>query len=762
MHLTTEPHVTSPEVSVDGKSLVLKGEFSPGIFKVDLATRPGLPTDSLFVSFKKLAEEYEILTQLPSSDTVTGPWDHVNGRIVLPWLEVHLDGAFLGRTWADLPSLVDLPAGRYRFSTGIEIEAAGLHEICFRLPDDEQRLGAADLEEMSVAPDEREPSPSMESLQKRVEGHPQILLTREHLDCLRNLPPGPHRRVVDALCEVAPQIPLGDAGARESFHTVEAVALAAAITGEREHAARAFARAKAIADLPYWGGCPNPHEMGHDNDIAAGGNLYALAIVYDWLHDLLGPEELAFLRGKIFEKAREQYLFSVLQRDYWPTGFAQNHMHAATLGLGVAGLLFMDEDGEARKWAIWVRTLYQHVFDRYASDGTQPPVTYTYGLQFICRYQEALRVATGIDLFDHPQFRLLATYALAESRGARPGVQFGLHALLCREASVAGDYIGHLIDRGIEDGATDRLGRDATLALWYRPGPRKQEIGLPPCQYFADGGLAFMRSGWFDGGPWLRVFCGPPGGHSVFHRISRYDCAHYEPNAGSFTLTHAGRSVVASPGGSYQKLTRHHNTVTVNGVGQFSDGRVWSALPGPGQFGVIRRFSDHAGHCLVHCDLTGAYPEEAKLEGLHRYLLFIKPSVFVVIDEIETGGPGTVQWWLHHPGKIQRNEERRFLLTGSDPHYALDFVEPVSLAAQMDTALVVRSYTNSGEPPTGLCVEADCDRKARFVAVLAPEGSVQPIEGPAEDKLSLEVPDAVLPGEVIVGSTAISWRPGQS
>jgi len=762
MQLTTAPALTSPEASVDGMSLVLRGHISPGIFKIGMATRPGLPTDSLFVSFEKLAEDYEILTQLPSSKTVTGPWDHVNERIVLPWMEVYLDGAFLGRTWADLPSLEDLPAGRYRFSTGIEIEAAGPHEIRFRLPDDEHRLSAAGIEGVSVALDERSPTPAMEGLRKQVGGHPQILLTRERLAELRDLPAGLHRRVVDALCEVAPQIPPSDVDERESFRTIEAVALAAALTGEREHATRAFARAKAIAELPYWGGCPNALEMCHDNDIRAGVFLYALVITYDWLHDLLVPEERAFLRETIFRKAREQYLFSVLQRDYWPTGFAQNHMHAATLGLGVAGLLFMDEDEEARKWAVWVRSLYGHVFDRYASDGTEPPVTYTFGLQFICRYQEALRVATGIDLFDHPHFRLLEAYALAECRGTRAGVQLDLHALLCREASIEGDYVGHLIDRAIKGASTDSLGHQAMLVLWYRPGPRKQEIGLPPCQYFPDGGLAFMRSGWFDGGPWLRVFCGPPAGHSVIHRMSRYDCAHYEPNAGSFVLTHAGRSIVTSPGGSYQKLTRHHNTVTVNGVGQLSDGRVWSALPGPGQYGVIRNFSDHEGYCCVHCDLRGAYPEDAKLDALHRYILFIKPSVFVVIDEVEIREPGTVQWWLHHPGEIQQDGERRFLLNGGDPCYALDLVEPISFRAETDPAPVVRSYTNFGEVPTGLCVEADCDLKFRFVAVLAPEGSVEPIGCQAQDRVSLEVQDAVLPGEAAVGSMTVSWRLGQS
>jgi hypothetical protein len=598
----------------------------------------------------------------------------------------------------------------------------------------------------------------MRALRCLVQGHPRVLVTADGLARLRNLPPGRHRRVVEALCEIAPAKAADGARERGQFQTVEAAALAAAITRDPEHVERAWSAAKSLADLPCWGGGVLPLEMGYDNDIAAGTNLYALAVTYDWLHDLLAPEQLASLRETIYRKARTLYAFSVLQRDYWPVGFAQNHMHAATLGLGVAGLLFMDRDEEARKWAVWVRCLYRHVFDRYAADGSVPPVTAGYGMMFITRYQQALRVATGVDLFDHPQFRLFEAYTLAESEGRAPAFQVSTHALLSQEASVAGDYVRHWIDAWVDGSPRESLGASALLALWYPPGPRSSEHGVPACQHFPDGGIVTMRSGWFDGGPWLRLHCGPPCGHSVFHRVARYDCAHYEPDAGSFVLRHGGQEVVTSPGGTYRKLTRHHNTITVGGIGQFSDGRVWSTLPRPGQYGVIRRFLDTDGCCCVECDLAAAYPEEALLARLRRHVLFIRPASFVIVDEVETRAPAPVQWWLHHACEIKGGGDATFRLAGCKPAYTLRFVEPADLTARTEETLVVRSYTNRKAAPHALCVEAKPGRTSlRFIATLAPEGMVRDVRM-ADGTLHLELAQAARAGSMDAGSLRVDWN----
>jgi len=757
--LSVQPGLRPMAVSLQDGALVVEGEFAPGIYKIEMATRAGLPTAPLFIPIETLrGGAYEPLDKLPSAEDVSGPWDQATDHMLVPSAEVRADGAPLGRSWADLPGLDDLPAGRYRFSTGVEFASGGPHRIEFAFPAGPPRVSPSDIERVGVAVDERSPTDETRAMRKKLRGHPQILLTPDGLERLRSLPPGPHRRVVESLCETAPQISVEDAARRGHFRTVEAVALAAALTQQREHTQHAFAHAEALMDLPYWGHCPNPQEMGCDNDIAAGVNLYALVITYDWLHDQLNEEQRRRLLATIREKARKLYLFSILQRDYWPVGFGQNHMHAATLGLGAAGLLLMDQDKEAAKWAVWVRSLYHHVLERYANDGSLPPVTAGYGMQFITRYQQALRVATGIDLFDHPQFRSLEAYTMAMSSGQGPAVQLDIHSLLSQEAREAGAYVRRVIDTRVADRPKESLAKAPMLALWYPGGPRSDEHGLPACQHFADGGIVTMRSGWFDGGPWLRLHCGPPCGHSVIRRVVRYDCAHYEPDAGSFVLRHNGQPVVTNPGASYRKLTRHHNTLTVNGVGQFFDGWVWSGLPGAGRYGVIRSFTDTPACCLVDCDLAAAYPDEAEVRSLRRCILLIKPSTFVILDDVSTRRPAAVQWWLHHPAKAEQCGEGEFRLPAADPAYRLSFVEPVDMDVRIEPTLIVRSYTNWTDAPWSLCIESAADgTAARFAAVLAPEGVVRSLDGEG-DALRLELSDAVEPGGSIqAGSMEVFW-----
>ncbi|MBS3762943.1 MAG: heparinase II/III family protein [Planctomycetes bacterium] len=758
--LQVQPSVTELKLSVSGRCLKLTGRINPGIYRIDMTSREGLPTDRLFLSIEKLRQmENEPLQNLPSASETTGPWDQACEHMVVPWMAVRLDGEFLGRTWADLPGLDDLPAGRYRFSTGVEIEHDGNHEIAFCFPETESEIKLKDIVDVCFGPDERSPGPDMREMVNGREGHPQILLTPERLSELQSLSEGNHKKVIDAICGADPLPATEQTGQRGFFKQIETAALAAVIKEDEKRAAATYRGAELLMDLPYWGHCPNPHEMGHENDMSTGLNLYALVITYDWLHGLLETDRLSRLRETIFERARKLYLFSVLQRDYWPVGFAQNHMHAASLGLGVAGLLFMREDPEAKKWAVWVRSLYQKVYERYASDGSTPPLTDRYGMQFIVRYTEALKVATGINLFDHPQFRCFPAYVMATSGGPKgPSFNTALHALLSGEASVGGAYLRHQIDRRVERSSPEKLARNAVLALWYTGGRRETNHGFPACQYFPDGGIVTMRSGWFDGGPWFRLHCGPPGGHSVFHKMTRYDCAHYEPDAGSFVLHHGGQPVVVTPGGTYKKLTKHHNTLTINGHGQFSDGRVWSTLPPDGGYGEIQDFMDVPSYCRVSCNLAPAYPETTGLKILQRDVLFIKPHLFVFVDRSVTDSTASSEWWIHHPAEMEQVGEQTFRLPASDPSYLLRIFAPEEWSAEQSKTLVVRSYTNRSDVPAELCVKKPPGTGSPlFLMTLGPEGVIDRAAfGGEELHLKLTEADAECEG-VQVGGIAVGW-----
>ena len=291
-----------------------------------------------------------------------------------------------------------------------------------------------------------------------------------------------------------------------------------------------------------------------------------------------------------------------------------------------------------------------------------------YGL----RFGLALHRATDgeVDLFEHPRLHEIAEYFhyVTEPDGGmynfsdtwphlshemdylsllgmakdRPVVQRGKHTTLGRVAWVP-------------DPATHRL---STQHLSTKDTAR--------C--FPDIGVAAMRSSWHKDATFVGFKCGP-----------RYNHGHLDAN--SFVVSGSGERLLIDEGvwepyakdlGCDDEVERRwnfdangtagHNTLLVDGQGQ-RRGKEKSERAG-GRIVKFRHNADIGADRMVDVavgDATEAYG--GKLQKFLRTLVFVKPDLLLVFDQIAAYQPCFLEWLFHFPpqGTVRGDDQEMTL-----------------------------------------------------------------------------------------------------
>lgn len=157
---------------------------------------------------------------------------------------------------------------------------------------------------------------------------------------------------------------------------------------------------------------------------------------------------------------------------------------------------------------------------------------------------------------------------------------------------------------------------------------------------------------------WVTVNSHPPSSYEdyansvgmIFHCRPRGGYSHSFFSENSFII-HAYGQVIVHGGGTtknrdeYARSTMSHNTILVNGIGQYQD----------------RYFIKHsrAGFIAAWChrpnitfwtgDATNAYETIPYLKRFRRHVLFVRKKYFVIFDDLETSPdhPSSFQWLYH-------------------------------------------------------------------------------------------------------------------
>jgi len=454
---------------------------------------------------------------------------------------------------------------------------------------------------------------------------------------------------------------------RYSMNMVD-MAFAYKLTNDPKYLEAAEAWLTKGLQFPYWG-----RQAGVVNaDLAAGHMLHSVSLVYDWCYSDLKPETRQLVEETLLARGEDMYQASLPDSEaFWKTGWLQNHMWINLSGLTAAGVVLYDKyPAIAGKWLAQARKNMHESFIRLGDDGaSHEGIGYwEYGTEWLMNYMDISRQYFGVDYYTNQWsgwFKKTANYAMR---------------FFLPEDSITN--LNNHIDFG-DDDRNFNIGwgpspNFAKLAMEYNDGyaqyyarmlrdtkanvsqylyqfllrtnldiPEKKPDTLATAQHFDDMELVSSRSSWNGNESILGFKSGPYMGHKVLAENTTnpyvdWGAANTHPDQNHFTWFGGGDWLMVDDGYSY-KYTNSHNTLLINGKGQAGEDSVWlngstahiAATNGGSRVSEIRKTDFHDDYDYMVGDATSAYSAALGLEKFNRHLIYIKPDVLVVIDDVK-------------------------------------------------------------------------------------------------------------------------------
>lgn len=526
--------------------------------------------------------------------------------------------------------------------------------------------------------------------------HPRVFVTRDGLQALRQRAATTHKaqwqQVLASLpaMQGPPPPPPGPQARRAQNNVAMAIAgvsLAWAVEQRPEYLAAAKAWTLAAIEYEPWGYTSNKPNV----DLAAGHLLYAVGWAYDLLHGEWTPAERNRVRASLQRHAGLVYDYFAPTKPGQRFNFTQNHDFIPTAGLAVAALALMGESPDAPRWAALARAHHHRANTLLSPDGYyyESLEYWIFSIPWLVHVYDAWEHATGESLWELGPARQWARYLAhtilpdgqrvfdfgdiwegALTRAGR-GDEYGrvypggmlqsnfnvMYRVAARfrdgQAQAIADRLAAFGHSNLEEYWT-LLWRDATL-------PAAPMTSLPLAHHFEDSGVVVWRSSWEADATAFAFKAGPPEGHRVARLLPQIpewclSSGHAHPDGGSFIIWAGGRCLTGDTGYAGLPLARHHNTITIGGVGQGHEGDhdVWRRA----DYAALARArittaSLSATGATIEADLAGLYPAVPGLQALTRTFTFTAPGRVTVQDHVATAAPVPVQWYLHSDTPIE-------------------------------------------------------------------------------------------------------------
>lgn len=391
--------------------------------------------------------------------------------------------------------------------------------------------------------------------------------------------------------------------------------------------------------------------------------IQGLALGYDWLFSVLTPSERTLVSERLGSEAAKQHHRIMQERVWWSTQFLQNHGHSNNASLAFAAAALNGEDERASEWRVTTDDFFSHVFKLLPKDGASVEgYAYSgYGMEYILNYLVLARDEYGLDYTQNESIKKFSDYLI---QGLLPKRNEHDWAMTFGDGPRRGwsSTAQHLFTLANlhQNGAAQWMAEETInlkkegigshgwmMMLAYDPSIIPiNPASLPTFKYFSEMDQVMMRSSWTDSNATLIGFkCGPFLGRSL-SKIAPYDygAAHQNTDAGSFQIFSHGSFLAIDPGYTGQDRTEDHSTMIfkqhgqLGEVGYFGTGEALRF----GHFPTILHTESNPSFDYVVGDVTGAYHPALGLTKFVRHLLYIKPDVLIVADEIALKEKGVV------------------------------------------------------------------------------------------------------------------------
>ncbi|MFD0959689.1 Ig-like domain-containing protein [Paenibacillus chungangensis] len=446
--------------------------------------------------------------------------------------------------------------------------------------------------------------------------------------------------------------------------TITLISFAYLLTDDPVYLNAAKDWAVTASQYPTWG-----RGYAENADLAAGHLLYGLATFYDWLYDDLDAQTRTTVKNVLLERGNIMYQAAIRDDGWkWTEHYLQNHMWVATTGLTAAALALYDEDTSVLPWIDISLDKILKTMDVLGEDGaTHEGYSYQqYGLEYLLKFMDLSRKMMNIDLFRNTWFKNAVKYQIYMATPKNSWVFPENHIDIADDVRVnwyGPDYLLHVLAAEYNDGHAQRMAREVSTMsapsslwmglLWYDPSLQEEPASIQPTlHHFDDIGIVSARSDWSGDESLIAFKSGPPLGHKamdISDPLKDWGSWHVHPDANHFVFHGNGEWLLRDDGYAY-KHTSNHNTLLIDGQGQFGEGKIgFTARELQQRKAKPTILKAEYGPIVDHIigEASEAYPTSKGLTKYKRHLLYVKPDILIVVDDIETTEPRELELRFH-------------------------------------------------------------------------------------------------------------------
>lgn len=386
------------------------------------------------------------------------------------------------------------------------------------------------------------------------------------------------------------------------------------------------------------------------NDEIAMPVLSCVSRVYTWAYASFSDDERKIVIACMTERARDAYNHLIrTQHTVHPYG---SHNNRSWHFLGETAIAFMDDIPEAKTWLKYAVDVFYCVYPVWSDMDGGWHEGVPYWNSYISRvtwWLDIVEQAFGINGFKNPYFQHSGDFPLYVNPPGSEFAGFGdmadTHSWKRNQPLMA--YLAYKTQNEFwqayaEYETENTIPENPTyydlLRLHHDKPPAKPVTGMPPSKVFEGAGIASLHS--YLGMNSLDT-------HLLF-KSSPYGSQSHGFNAqNSFVLWREGLPVLHWSGHRDWHGSGHHkewmwethsdNSITVNGMGQIkhsaeAKGRIAAQFLQDDLDYVAGDASKAYGDCLTK---------------FVRHIVFLKPDMFFMVDELEAPEPSTFTFHLH-------------------------------------------------------------------------------------------------------------------
>ena len=478
--------------------------------------------------------------------------------------------------------------------------------------------------------------------------HPSLILSEKNLNDFKEVSISSKKALFEQVMDLANnfcerQIPaFKDANNkyREIGDGIASLGLVYQLTGDNKYVVYAEKWITAMLNCREWNGSQN---------LGRSAWTMGLTFLYDWLYDVLDDD----LKKKLIVRLITEVEIIIEDASY--TRALSNHLLIETSAIGIVGLALEDSNSKKEKFLNQADQWANYIINHAPTDGSwgEGVQYWQYGTGYFLRFLEAAQTCGFKDYFENYQWLKRTCYF---------PIYFSMPGNLTRVINFSDcgtdrylpAFLFYLPASKYQNGYFQDFGKQIQSGTFHKFSWLDflfYDDTIVPMDFttlllfshFDDHGFVSMRSGWNENETVVGFRCGPAPGHRNQNHPDRIKYAgfgpgHQQPDINNFCVYSRGEWLIIDPGYTRKKETKNHNTILVNGYGQAGAGGKWldymafeARKPAP----EIIYSQTTSAYDYVIGDAGDIYVDEAKVELFRRHILFLKPDVIILLDEVK-------------------------------------------------------------------------------------------------------------------------------